>query len=99
MLVGDIIKEIKEYYIKKRNVYCIRIVRKLIPKNSLRNNQLHFYLYQMEMEQRQPPPKEIIKKIRTISKEVLKKYWWLILLFYTLKGIAVLLLIHFIINA
>lgn len=99
MLVGDIIKEIKKYCIGIKNTYCIRIVRKLIPKNSLRNNQLDFYLYQMEREYKQPPPKEILKKIRTISKEVLKKYWWLILLFYTLKGIAVLLLIHFIINA
>lgn len=48
--LGLIVNKIREYYIKKRNVYCIRIVRNLIPKTSLRNNQLHFHLYQLERD-------------------------------------------------
>jgi hypothetical protein len=98
-MLGDIIKEIKKYCIGIKNTYCIRIVRNLIPKNSLRNNQLDFYLYQMEREYTQPPIKEILKKIRRMATELLKKYWWLILLFYTLKGIAALLFFYFLINA
>ena len=98
-MLGDIIKGIKKYCIGIKNTYCIRIVRELIPKNSLRNNQLHFHLYQMEREYKQPPLKEILKKIRRMATEILKKYWWLILLFYTLKGIAALLFFYFIINA
>jgi hypothetical protein len=43
--------------------------------------------------------KERLKKIGTISKELVKKYWWLIIVYYTIKGIAALLLIHFILNA
>jgi hypothetical protein len=102
-MLGDIIKGIKKYCIGIKNTYCIRIVRELIPKNSLRNNQLDFHLYQMEREYTQPKPnvlmKEILKKIRTISKEVLIKYWWVVLLLYTLKGIAALLFFYFLINA
>jgi hypothetical protein len=98
-MLGDIIKGIKKYCIGIKNTYCIRIVRELIPKNSLRNNQLDFHLYQMEREYTQPHMKEIIKKIRRIAKELLKKYWWLILLLYTLKGIAVLFFGWYLLNA
>ena len=62
MQIGPIIKgivnKIKEYCIKKRNLYSIRVVMKLIPKTSLRNNQLHFHLFQIErdiMEGRNKP--------------------------------------------
>ena len=94
-MLGDIIKGIKEYCIGIKNTYCIRIVRELIPKNSLRNNQLDFHLYQMEVEYTQPPMKEILKKIGTISRKLLVKYWWVILVYYTLKGIAVLLFFYY----
>jgi len=40
-----------------------------------------------------------LKKIGSIVTELLKKYWWLVLLLYTIKGIAALLFIHFILNA
>jgi hypothetical protein len=49
-IVLGLIDKIKQYCIKKRNVYCIRIVRNLIPKTSLRNNQLDFHLYQLERD-------------------------------------------------
>jgi hypothetical protein len=42
---------------------------------------------------------ERLKKIGRIITEYAKKYWWVVLLYYTLKGIAALLLIHFILNA
>jgi hypothetical protein len=42
---------------------------------------------------------ESLKKIGRISKELVKKYWWLILVYYTLKGIAALLFFWFILNA
>jgi hypothetical protein len=43
--------------------------------------------------------KENLKKIGRIGKELLLKYWWVGILFYTIKGIAALLFIHFILNA
>jgi hypothetical protein len=43
--------------------------------------------------------KENLKKIGRRSKELLLKYWWLVLLLYTLKGIAFLLFGWFILNA
>jgi hypothetical protein len=43
--------------------------------------------------------KERLKKIGTISRKLLMKYWWVGILFYTIKGIAALLFIHFILNA
>lgn len=43
--------------------------------------------------------KENLKKIGTIATEIVKKYYWVIILYYTLKGIAALLFIHFILNA
>jgi hypothetical protein len=43
--------------------------------------------------------KERLKKIGKISKELVKKYWWVILIYYTLKGIAALLFMWFLINA
>jgi hypothetical protein len=43
--------------------------------------------------------KERLKKIGTISKELVKKYWWLIIVYYTIKGIAALLFFWFLINA
>ena len=52
-----LIRQIREYYIKKRNLYSIRIVMNLIPKTSIRNHQLHFHLFQLErdiMEGRNP---------------------------------------------
>ena len=46
MILG-LLKRIRQYYIKKRNLYAIRIVMRLIPKTSLRNNQLHFHLFSL----------------------------------------------------
>jgi len=43
--------------------------------------------------------KESLKKIGRMGKELLLKYWWVILLYYTLKGIAFLLFMYFLINA
>jgi hypothetical protein len=43
--------------------------------------------------------KEELKKIGRIATEIAKKYWWVVLLYYTLKGIAALLFIYFILNA
>jgi hypothetical protein len=43
--------------------------------------------------------REIIKKIGKRSKELLLKYWWLVLIYYTLKGIAFLLFGWYLLNA
>ena len=43
--------------------------------------------------------RERLKKIGKRSKELLLKYWWLVLLYYTLKGIAFLLFMYYFINA
>jgi hypothetical protein len=43
--------------------------------------------------------KENLKKIGTILTKYAKRYWWLVLLLYTLKGIAFLLFGWFILNA
>jgi len=43
--------------------------------------------------------KEKLKKIGRMVTEYAKKYWWLVLLYYTLKGIAALLFMWFLINA
>jgi len=40
-----------------------------------------------------------LKKIGRISKELVKKYWWLILVYYTLKGIAFLFVMWYFLNA
>jgi hypothetical protein len=42
---------------------------------------------------------ESLKKIGKISKELVKKYWWLILVYYTLKGIAFLFVMWYFLNA
>jgi hypothetical protein len=57
-IIKGIINKIRNWCIKKRNLYSIRVVMKLIPKTSLRNNQLHFHLFQIErdiMEGRRTP--------------------------------------------
>jgi hypothetical protein len=43
--------------------------------------------------------RERLKKIGRIITAILKKYWWLIPVFYTIKGIAALLFFYFLINA
>jgi hypothetical protein len=43
--------------------------------------------------------KEKLKKIGKISKELVKKYWWVILIYYTLKGIAFLFVMWYFLNA
>ena len=42
---------------------------------------------------------EKLKKIGRILTKYAKKYWWVILLYYTLKGIAFLLFMYYFINA
>jgi hypothetical protein len=41
---------------------------------------------------------ERLKKIGRRSKELLLKYWWLILVYYTLKGIAFLFVLWYFFN-
>jgi hypothetical protein len=43
--------------------------------------------------------KRILKKIGTIATEILKKYWWVVLLYYTIKGIAILFVMWYFLNA
>jgi hypothetical protein len=42
---------------------------------------------------------EELKKIGRIITKYAKRYWWIVLLYYTLKGIAALLFFWFILNA
>jgi hypothetical protein len=43
--------------------------------------------------------KRVLKKIGRRGTELLRRYWWVVLLYYTLKGIAILLIGYHFLNA
>jgi hypothetical protein len=42
---------------------------------------------------------EKLKKIGRVVTAIAKKYWWVVLLYYTLKGIATLFVLWYFLNA
>ena len=92
--------KLKKYYIAYKRLKAIRLTKKLLPTKEIRDNQLHFRLYQLEQEYLQQTPipkytliKENLKKKYPRITEMLTKYPYLILLIlYTLKGISILLI-------
>ena len=90
---------LKKYYIAYIRLKAIRRTKRLLPTKELRDNQLHFRLYQLESHYLQQTPIPYLtqtlinlkKKYPRIT-EVLTKYPYLILLIlYTLKGVSILL--------
>lgn len=91
-----LLKRLKTYYIANKRLRAIRLTKSLLPTKELRDNQLHFRLYQLEREYEEqtyiPIVENLKKKYPRITELLTKHFYLIILILYTLKGVSMLLI-------
>jgi hypothetical protein len=98
-MIKSIYIKIKKYYIAYKRLKAIRLTRSLIqsiPNKQLSHHRLNFYLFQLELEYIQqthiPIVENLKKKYPRITELLTKHFYLIILILYTLKGMATLLI-------
>ena len=97
------IKRLKKYYIAYKRLKAIRLTRYLIeqiPNKQLSHHRLNFYLFQLEQTQLEQTPipyltqtlENLKKKYPRITNLLIKHFYLILLILYTLKGISILII-------